>query len=170
MEVTSILHLSDTSTCRHSRLKHNPTWVPRRYTWKGTSSIHGGGDQEVLNKDHVPDVLPASKVALISSSSSVKSVKTDLWLYRARRVKCNEAKPACKRCSGFGRKCEGYVTPDTLNIPRRKEVAQAFKAPVEAAPLGSIVPKEDLLGAQVKTRLSNHSSSIPFRALLNTLP
>ena len=28
--------------------------------------------------------------------------------YRSRRVKCDEAKPACRRCVNFGRHCEGY--------------------------------------------------------------
>lgn len=28
---------------------------------------------------------------------------------RIRRVKCDEAKPACRRCTSTGRKCDGYV-------------------------------------------------------------
>lgn len=34
-----------------------------------------------------------------------------LFCFRARRVKCDEGKPACKRCSSHGRKCEGYADP-----------------------------------------------------------
>lgn len=34
-----------------------------------------------------------------------------LFCFRARRVKCDEGKPACKKCSSHGRKCEGYADP-----------------------------------------------------------
>lgn len=30
---------------------------------------------------------------------------------RIRRIKCDEAKPSCKRCTSTGRKCDGYVAP-----------------------------------------------------------
>ncbi|KAH8669593.1 hypothetical protein BGZ60DRAFT_528070 [Tricladium varicosporioides] len=35
-------------------------------------------------------------------------VKTGCFTCRSRRVKCDEAKPACKRCTKFGVLCEGY--------------------------------------------------------------
>lgn len=34
-----------------------------------------------------------------------------LFCFRARRVKCDEGKPSCKKCSSLGRKCEGYADP-----------------------------------------------------------
>ncbi|KAF2202572.1 hypothetical protein GQ43DRAFT_479790 [Delitschia confertaspora ATCC 74209] len=33
---------------------------------------------------------------------------TGCWTCRARRVKCDEATPSCKRCRDFGIQCEGY--------------------------------------------------------------
>ena len=36
---------------------------------------------------------------------------------RARRVKCDETKPDCRRCADFGRMCEGYPEPSTLVVP-----------------------------------------------------
>ncbi|RKL15238.1 hypothetical protein BFJ68_g5874 [Fusarium oxysporum] len=32
------------------------------------------------------------------------------WPYPLRRVKCDEARPACTRCTSTGRKCDGYQT------------------------------------------------------------
>lgn len=34
-------------------------------------------------------------------------------IFRIRRIKCDEAKPACIRCSSTGRKCDGYVQAES---------------------------------------------------------
>jgi hypothetical protein len=34
---------------------------------------------------------------------------------RVRRVKCDEVKPTCKKCTSIGRKCSGYLTPPSSN-------------------------------------------------------
>ena len=44
-----------------------------------------------------------------------------MGIARSRRVKCDEAKPACRRCIDFGRTCEGYAPQNTLSVPRRRE-------------------------------------------------
>jgi hypothetical protein len=36
---------------------------------------------------------------------------------RIRRVKCDEVKPACNRCTTTGRKCDGYAVPQALPSP-----------------------------------------------------
>ncbi|KAF1966365.1 hypothetical protein BU23DRAFT_518131 [Bimuria novae-zelandiae CBS 107.79] len=36
--------------------------------------------------------------------------KTGCITCRIRRIKCDEAKPSCKRCTSTGRKCDGYTT------------------------------------------------------------
>jgi hypothetical protein len=43
---------------------------------------------------------------------------------RIRRVKCDEAKPHCQRCTSTGRKCDGYATPkaSTTAQPRGMEM------------------------------------------------
>lgn len=33
-----------------------------------------------------------------------------IYISRIRRVKCDESKPACQRCTSTGRKCDGYVS------------------------------------------------------------
>ncbi|KIM98651.1 hypothetical protein OIDMADRAFT_74156, partial [Oidiodendron maius Zn] len=38
-------------------------------------------------------------------------VKTGCITCRIRRVKCDEEKPNCRRCTSTGRKCDGYLTP-----------------------------------------------------------
>lgn len=42
--------------------------------------------------------------------------------YRIRRVKCDEQKPACLRCTSTGRTCDGYGGP----VPPRKKDPPAF--------------------------------------------
>ncbi|KAL4960035.1 Zn(II)2Cys6 transcription factor [Aspergillus stella-maris] len=43
-------------------------------------------------------------------ASHVK-VRTGCVTCKIRRVKCDEAKPHCRRCTSTGRKCDGYVQP-----------------------------------------------------------
>lgn len=37
--------------------------------------------------------------------------------YRIRRVKCDETKPECRRCTTTGRKCDGYTSLSSSVIP-----------------------------------------------------
>jgi hypothetical protein len=39
--------------------------------------------------------------------------------YRIRKVKCDEVKPSCKRCTDTGRKCDGYTPPPTSGVPKK---------------------------------------------------
>ncbi len=43
----------------------------------------------------------------VSSSPSLRYRETNKW-YRARHVKCDEARPSCLRCTETGRRCDGY--------------------------------------------------------------
>ncbi|KAG9248013.1 hypothetical protein BJ878DRAFT_490198 [Calycina marina] len=45
--------------------------------------------------------------------ASKPKVKSGCYTCKARRVKCDEAKPQCNRCLNLGRKCEGYP-PEVL--------------------------------------------------------
>jgi Fungal specific transcription factor domain/Fungal Zn(2)-Cys(6) binuclear cluster domain len=40
--------------------------------------------------------------------------------FRVRRIKCDEAKPTCQRCSMTGRKCDGYSSDITISSPTPK--------------------------------------------------
>ncbi|KAJ6785132.1 hypothetical protein PWT90_07574 [Aphanocladium album] len=47
-------------------------------------------------------------------------VKTGCVTCRVRRVKCDETKPHCKRCTAYGYVCDGYVTP-TNPVPAQEK-------------------------------------------------
>ena len=60
------------------------------------------------------DGLSDVQVSFEKSQRSFKFVSNAY--HRIRRVKCDEAKPSCRRCSTTGRKCDGY-NPDTQHAP-----------------------------------------------------
>ncbi|KAI6085876.1 hypothetical protein F4821DRAFT_143986 [Hypoxylon rubiginosum] len=45
-----------------------------------------------------------------------RKVRTGCLTCKARKVKCDEAKPKCQRCINTGRRCEGYVTKPTAGL------------------------------------------------------
>ncbi|KUJ15590.1 uncharacterized protein LY89DRAFT_720109 [Mollisia scopiformis] len=47
-------------------------------------------------------------------------VKTGCGTCKVRRIKCDEAKPSCQRCSGTGRKCDGYSSDITISTETPK--------------------------------------------------
>ncbi|OCT46933.1 hypothetical protein CLCR_02332 [Cladophialophora carrionii] len=51
-----------------------------------------------------------------------QKVKTGCMTCRKRRIKCDEAKPACRQCTDSLRKCEGYQPPQTWLFKPRKAV------------------------------------------------
>lgn len=67
-------------------------------------------------------VVPSQHVTL----SLIQSVHSNRILtpHRRRRVKCDETKPACKRCTRFAYHCEGYGYGDNNSLPPYAEVAQ----------------------------------------------
>ncbi|KAF2688618.1 hypothetical protein K458DRAFT_331071 [Lentithecium fluviatile CBS 122367] len=52
---------------------------------------------------------------------------------KIRRVKCDEAKPSCNRCSSTGRKCDGYASPP-----------QPASFPMATSPVTSVSPSHPL--------------------------
>ncbi|KAI1487150.1 hypothetical protein F5X96DRAFT_651361 [Biscogniauxia mediterranea] len=53
--------------------------------------------------------------------ASKPKVRTGCVTYRIRRVKCDEEKPACVRCTSTGRVCDGYAGAP---LPRKKHVTR----------------------------------------------
>src|ERR1700760_688238 len=51
-------------------------------------------------------------------------------LLRIRRVKCDEEKPACRRCTSTGRTCDGYASASVLTTPQQTPKQAAL--PVES--------------------------------------
>ncbi|KAH8821985.1 hypothetical protein F5884DRAFT_817235 [Xylogone sp. PMI_703] len=75
-----------------------------------------------------PGLDPAPK----RTRESTSKVRTGCSTCKARRVKCDEAKPICRRCTIGGRKCE-YNTARTL-LPRRN-VVTVYLPPVQSQPV-----------------------------------
>ncbi|KAF2727820.1 hypothetical protein EJ04DRAFT_391673, partial [Polyplosphaeria fusca] len=44
---------------------------------------------------------------------------------RIRRVKCDEEKPSCRRCTSTGRQCDGY--PVSTNTSQQRELVKATR-------------------------------------------
>ncbi|OAQ97290.1 hypothetical protein LLEC1_00051 [Akanthomyces lecanii] len=63
-------------------------------------------------------------------------VKTGCMTCRARRVKCDEAKPACARCVSTKRKCSGYVCPSTPSQHTSPESSISEQPTLSTAPHG----------------------------------
>ncbi|PYI25030.1 hypothetical protein BP00DRAFT_499800 [Aspergillus indologenus CBS 114.80] len=62
---------------------------------------------------------------------STPKVRSGCRTCKARRVKCDEAKPSCQRCDRSNRVCEGYATPVRQQIPDRSITTYSipFKVP-----------------------------------------
>ena len=56
------------------------------------------------HSDDGDDMPPATK----RSRASKPKVRTGCLTCKIRRVKCDEGKPACQKCTSTGRKCDGY--------------------------------------------------------------
>lgn len=75
---------------------------------------------------------------------------TGCWTCRARKIKCDEAKPECHQCSDKGVHCEGYsarlqwLTPATHE--RRPDTEDPLRAPINQSlrrllPTGMLRPR-----------------------------
>ncbi|KAF3769947.1 hypothetical protein M406DRAFT_248656, partial [Cryphonectria parasitica EP155] len=63
-----------------------------------------------------PSATPAS-----SGRKGSKKVRTGCVTCKIRKVKCDETKPFCLRCTKTGRKCDGYLDPRALAGRRLKK-------------------------------------------------
>ncbi|PVH91398.1 hypothetical protein DM02DRAFT_344028 [Periconia macrospinosa] len=75
-----------------------------------------------------------------------RRVKTGCITCRIRKVRCDERKPTCHRCSSTGRKCDGYlsVTQPSTDSPDRPAVveqAQKYHSAISKQP-GIPLPKK----------------------------
>ncbi|KAK0130445.1 hypothetical protein ONS96_000964 [Cadophora gregata f. sp. sojae] len=67
--------------------------------------------------------------------ASKPKVKSGCKTCKARRVKCDEKKPACDRCANFGRICGGYPSaedPPPPKDPSPPVIRKLLSKPVEA--------------------------------------
>ena len=54
--------------------------------------------------------------------------------YRIRRIKCDEGKPACHKCTSTGRKCDGYAAPRSSRAGDPLNDAQLSVSPICGLP------------------------------------
>ena len=71
-------------------------------------------------------------IGLKRTRESTSKVRTGCCVCKARRVKCDESKPICRRCIVGGRKCE-YNTVRTA--PPRRAVVTVYLAPTQSQPV-----------------------------------
>ncbi|PVH86982.1 hypothetical protein DL98DRAFT_480974 [Cadophora sp. DSE1049] len=55
--------------------------------------------------------------------------RTGCHTCKVRRIKCDEAKPHCKRCTSTGRKCDGYLPEFALSNPNSNSVSLIQRLP-----------------------------------------
>jgi hypothetical protein len=67
------------------------------------------GDESAVREQRL-DVEPASRF-----SNPTSCITGALTIFRIRKVKCDEGKPFCHRCTSTGRRCDGYDAPKKLH-------------------------------------------------------
>ncbi|KAJ6127196.1 hypothetical protein N7523_002808 [Penicillium sp. IBT 18751x] len=67
--------------------------------------------------------------------ASKPKVRTGCFTCKTRRVKCDEAKPACARCTSTGRKCDGYPLSKSSLVPRALAPAPGLGSRIESRAL-----------------------------------
>jgi hypothetical protein len=77
------------------------------FTLKKTTTTRSGINQ---GQNWMHDVPVCSRVLF----SSVYLIRTNK-LSRIRRIKCDEEKPSCLRCTSTGRSCDGYASHSVAN-------------------------------------------------------
>ncbi|KAE8145270.1 hypothetical protein BDV25DRAFT_144810 [Aspergillus avenaceus] len=72
-------------------------------------------------------VIQAINNELVNQKGPEELTKGSSWI---RRIKCDEQKPACLKCTSTGRRCDGYPTPDYRGKPTSiKAYSIPFKVP-----------------------------------------
>ncbi|KAI9041126.1 Zn(II)2Cys6 transcription factor [Aspergillus affinis] len=82
--------------------------------------------------------------------------KTGCKTCRIRRVKCDEARPVCNRCSSTGRKCDGYVVCSAGHA-KRPLIPRAYSSPAPCAAVGCF-PRLSHAEAQGFVYFRDHTS------------
>ncbi|EPE04963.1 c6 zinc finger domain-containing protein [Ophiostoma piceae UAMH 11346] len=76
---------------------------------------HEDDDDEPMDTTSSPSLLQPP-----SGRKGSKKVRSGCITCKIRKVKCDEAKPYCTRCTRTGRKCDGYLDAAALAIRRRR--------------------------------------------------
>ncbi|KAL2070192.1 hypothetical protein VTL71DRAFT_13218 [Oculimacula yallundae] len=97
---------------------------------------------------------PKARTGCKTCKYEPRHVFTALCICRARRVKCDEMRPICGKCSRFGHKCLGYDEQpiDTESRTRTRIPARQF-----------LLPKSSGTGADVCPMYESIFTVLPFR-------
>jgi hypothetical protein len=71
-------------------------------------------------------------------------MKSELILYRIRKVKCDKDKPSCQRCVKTGRACDGYVSPFRNHSGPNTHDRQSSTCPLAFSQTGLKVTQQDI--------------------------
>lgn len=91
---------------------------------------------------------------------------------RVRKVKCDEAKPCCERCTSTGRTCDGYKVPPP---PKKRARQSKYSIVPDCDKARRVTPREnlevdsELLMLLVKTPPDVSSRSSPITTLLSDI-
>ncbi|KAI8201879.1 Aspercryptin biosynthesis cluster-specific transcription regulator atnN [Colletotrichum sp. SAR 10_65] len=106
------MDLEATQTQSHLRRlaandKSRASAPPARHTISEPQTVSTSTGQQMTDPDSTPQ---ASLQPPAPSSGRKGSKKVRTGCVTIRKVKCDETKPACLRCTKTGRKCDGYLT------------------------------------------------------------
>ncbi|KAK3505026.1 hypothetical protein B0T13DRAFT_24146 [Neurospora crassa] len=107
----------------------------------GTSHHRAKGTREAMAimgpRPDPSDTSSSTPRPAQSGRKGSKKVRTGCLTCKIRKVKCDEAKPFCVRCTKTGRRCDGYLDAKTL-ISRRPRRSGGVSQTVANNPRGSL--------------------------------
>lgn len=105
--ITTVCRLTH---CRHRAMASHNQWVriPERGHFGNQLTLVQNTTRQATSATAAP--IPVRKRA------SKPKVRTGCTTCKIRRVKCDETKPNCKRCTSTGRKCDGYEFPPMVSF------------------------------------------------------
>ncbi|KAE9368242.1 hypothetical protein N431DRAFT_414528 [Stipitochalara longipes BDJ] len=62
---------------------------------------------------------------------------------KIRRVKCDETKPSCQRCTKFGVSCDGYLRPTAPASAKALKPSHSYPAPISILPMTALFKDQE---------------------------
>ncbi|KAJ4164860.1 hypothetical protein LMH87_006515 [Akanthomyces muscarius] len=98
------------------------------------------GQQHVLTFSSSPDEPSTTSILPKRQKRFAAKVKTGCMTCRRRRIKCDEGKPSCKKCSSSGRDCEYPPISFRFAVNKSIEAMPVQHKPLHIQPKLSIAP------------------------------
>ncbi|KAK4106402.1 hypothetical protein N658DRAFT_17991 [Parathielavia hyrcaniae] len=122
-------HLKTTTWPKRNRTSKSITNSVPRPSWANCDPSPAGkrekrGATKLSNMRLDSDSPPsASRPPHSGGRKGSKKVRTGCITCKIRKVKCDEARPSCLRCTRTGRICDGYLDANTMAQRRRRSAA-----------------------------------------------